>query len=224
MKEAITKIIMIRHGQSQANAQSRFAGHSDFDLTDMGKQQAQRAAEYLKKQEKLHVIYSSDLLRAHNTAAPFAEVCGLPINDTEELREIYAGLWEGLLSTEIAQMYPEDMNTWQNDFSNARCTGGESVSELYSRIVASVCKIAARHPDQTVLMATHATPVRAIECYSHGLGAEHMGEIPFVRNSSLNIFEYHHSSRNITPIRTNIIDHLTDELKGSPTNIEKTKN
>ncbi len=221
MTKTITKIIMVRHGQSQANAQSRFAGHSDFDLTELGKQQAQKAAEYLIALEKLDAIYSSDLLRAHNTALPFSNVFGLPVNDTADLREIYAGKWEGMQVDQIHAQYKEDFDVWHNDFAMARCTGGESVTELYERIVASVCKIASKHPNQTLLLATHATPVRAIECYSHGLSAEHMGEIAFVRNSALSIFEYHHESGQITSIKTNITDHLTDELQSKPTDIEK---
>ena len=114
---------MVRHGQSMANKESRFAGHSDFDLSDLGHEQAKLAAEYLKDREKPDAIYSSDLSRAHNTAAPFAKVYGLTINDTEGLREIYAGSWEGLEMTEIIARYPDDMRAWREDFSNAPARG-----------------------------------------------------------------------------------------------------
>ena len=208
----MTKIIMVRHGQSEANEQSRFAGHSDFDLTELGRKQARLAAEYLFGRERVDVIYSSDLKRAHNTAEPFSSVYGLSINDTAALREIYAGYWEGKTVAELIEEYPEDMKAWRDDFSNARCTGGEAVAELYARMVPAVCEIAERHIGQTVLITTHATPVRAIECYSRGWGAERMAEVPFVRNSAISIFEYDETDKSIKAVRTDIVEHLDESL------------
>ena len=201
---------MVRHGQSQANAQSRFAGHSDFDLTELGRQQAGLAAKYLFERESVDVIYSSDLSRAHNTALPFSQLYSLPITDTPSLREMFAGSWEGHTISHLIETYPEDMKRWRDDFSNARCTDGESVEELYLRIVPAVCEIAEANLGKTVLMTTHATPVRAIECFSRGFGAERMAEVPFVRNSAISIFEYENGA--IHPIRTDIVEHLDNSL------------
>ena len=67
-----TKVVIIRHGQSIANAQGICLGHTDWDLTDLGREQARIAAEHLKN-EKIDAIYSSDLIRAYNTALPHAE-------------------------------------------------------------------------------------------------------------------------------------------------------
>ncbi len=207
----MTKLIMIRHGQSVANAQSRFAGHSDFDLTDLGRQQAECAARYLRKiGEKPDAVYSSDLLRAHNTAAPIANEFGLTVNDTEGLREIYAGSWEAMLVEDIYKQYTQDFTTWRLDIANARCTDGESVAELYGRIVAFVCQLAEKNDGKTLVLATHATPVRAIDCFSRGWGAERIGDVQFVRNSAISIFEYKDGA--ISPIRVDIVDHLDPSL------------
>lgn len=206
----MTRIIMIRHGQSEANAANKFAGHSDFDLTELGKTQAAAAAKHLRSLENIDVIYASDLLRAHNTALPFAEAYSLPINDRTELRELFAGEWEGRTIKEIIDIYGEDFRVWHEDFSNARCTGGESVGELYSRVVAAVLALAKENDGKTMLIATHATPIRAIEAYANKLGAERINEIPFVKNSSLNIFEY--EGGELIPVRTNIVDHLEESL------------
>lgn len=202
---------MIRHGQSVANAQSRFAGHSDFDLTDLGRQQAECAAKYLRDiGERPDVIYSSDLMRAHNTAVPIATEFELPINDTQGLREIFAGSWEGMKVEDIYAQYPEAFTTWRLDIANARCTDGESVAELYSRIVAYVCSLAKENDGKTILLATHATPVRAIDCFSRGLSAERIGDVQFVRNSAISIFEY--ENEKISPVRVDIVDHLDPSL------------
>ena len=207
----MTRLIMIRHGQSVANAQSRFAGHSDFDLTDLGRQQAKCAARYLRKiGEKPDAVYSSDLLRAHNTAAPIANEFGLTVNDTPELREIYAGSWEAMLVEDIYRQHTQDFITWRLDIANARCTDGESVAELYSRIVAFVCHLAEKNDGKTLVLATHTTPVRAIDCFSRGWGAERIGDVQFVRNSAISIFEY--ENRAISPVRVDIVDHLDPSL------------
>ena len=101
----MTRLIFIRHGQSEANAQNRFAGQTNVPLTELGKAQAKCAAEYIVKREKIDKIYSSDLQRAHNTALPVSELTGIPINDATELREICAGIWEGRLANEIEVEY-----------------------------------------------------------------------------------------------------------------------
>lgn len=207
----MTRIIMIRHGQSLANAQSRFAGHSDFDLSELGKQQAELAAKYLYEREPLDAIYASDLLRAHNTAVPFSKLYGLPITDREGLRELFAGDWEGRTIDEIKELYTEDFRVWREDFSNARCSGGESVAEMYERMTAEVLRIARENEDKRILLATHATPIRVIEAFSRGLSADRVHEVPFVRNSAMNIFEY--DGKTLRSVQPNITEHLDDSLQ-----------
>ena len=207
----MTRIIMVRHGQSIANAQGRFAGHSDFDLTDLGRQQAECAAVYMRRKGIIpDAIYSSDLKRAHNTALPISKEFGLPINDTKHLREIFAGSWESMTVDEISEKYRDAFLTWKTDFSNARCTDGESVCELYDRIVPFVCELAAANDEKTLVLTTHATPVRAIDCFSRTWNVERIGEVSFVRNSAISIFNYENGV--ISPERVDIVDHLDPSL------------
>ena len=210
--EDMTRLIFIRHGQSIANAKGRFAGHTDVDLTDVGHAQARRAAEYLVKREKIDKIYSSDLLRAHNTALPTAELTGLPINDVKELREICAGVWEGMLVTDIIKEYEKEFNVWRTDFSNARCPNGESVEELYNRVVPFVKRIAAENDGLTLLLASHASPIRAVECNSRGYGWQRMSDVPFVNNSAISIFEYDSATDQIKLIQRDMTDHLDPSM------------
>jgi broad specificity phosphatase PhoE len=191
--------------------QHRFVGHGDVPLTAIGRAQALCTAEYLKDR-KIDKIYSSDLIRAMQTAIPTAKLHGLPIHPMEELREIYAGKWEGLTLEEIADLYTDDLKTWREDFSNARCTGGESTQELYSRIVPEILSIAKEYEGKTVLAATHATPIRAVEAYANGYRADEIHKVTFVKNASLNIFEYDSETGKLSAIRTNIVDHLDDSL------------
>lgn len=212
----MTRIIMVRHGQSIANAERRFAGHSDFDLSELGHKQAAMAAEYLIKNEKIDLIYSSDLLRAYHTATPISEAFGIPVQKDEKLREIFAGEWEALSIEEIAEKYAEDFSVWKNNYSQSRPTGGESTAEVFERVIPHVLDLAARHEGKTILLATHATVTRAFIAYSMGLGP-HETELleGFPQNASLNIFVY--DNGRMSPETINLTDHLSGlELPPDP--------
>ena len=208
----MTRLIITRHGQSIANAQYRFAGHSDFDLTETGHAQAELAAEYISKKFKIDHIYSSDLLRAYNTALPTAKKLGLEVIPTTALREIYAGEWEGRTTEEIAVVYENDFSVWRNDYAHSRCTGGESTAEVYERAFAAVVDIASRHDGQTLMLSTHATVVRALCARALGLSADQTGEIPFTHNASINLFTFENGR--LIPEELNIIEHLGDTVTG----------
>lgn len=204
----MTQVIMIRHGQSVANEQNRFAGHSDFDLTELGRQQAELAGKYIHKNFKVDAIYASDLKRAYNTAVPTAKLFELPIIKSTALREIYAGKWETLMFDEILERYSEDFSVWKNNFSYARCTDGESIEELYNRCCAEILSIASENDGKSVVIATHATPIRVFNTLALGHGYEHTGDISFVVNASINVFEVDNGKPAI--IKTNITEHLNE--------------
>lgn len=204
----MTRIFMIRHGQSIANFEGKFAGHSDFDLTELGHRQAALAANYLLEREKIDKIYASDLLRAYNTAVAFSKAYGLDITASEELREIYAGKWESLSFDQIAELFPKDFGDWMHDFSNARCTEGESVAEIYERVKNYVCRIAEENDGKCILIATHATVVRAFNCFAMGYSADRMADVSFCGNAALNSFIYENGKATIE--KSNINEYLGD--------------
>lgn len=210
----MTRLIMIRHGFSTANATHRFAGHSDFPLSDIGHKQAELAAEYLFANEKIDKIYASDLARAYQTAVPTAEKFGLPVIPERRLREIYAGRWEGMLFDDIFNVYHEDFFVWRNDFARARCTEGESVTELYSRVVSAVIDLAAKNDGKCILLASHATPLRAVECFAAGKDATYMGTFNFPTNASIQYYTYENGR--LTAVRLNVVDHLEGLLTALP--------
>ena len=208
----MTRLIFIRHGQSVANAEDKFAGQTNVDLTEKGYLQAECAAKYLVANEKIDKIYSSDLIRAHNTALPTARILKTEIIDTKGIREICAGIWECMRVTEVIQEYEQEFKVWSNDFANAQCPGGESVKDVYYRVVEEVKKIARENDGLTLLLATHATPIRVVKCYSQGLDWDGMTQIRFVKNASINIFEYDPESEKITLIAQDIVDHLDPKI------------
>ena len=210
----MTRLILVRHGFSQANAEDRFAGHSDFPLTDIGHRQAASAAEYLYKTEKIDKIYASDLLRAYHTATPTAEKFGLEVIPDPRLREIYAGKWEGIRFLDLVTEYESDFRMWKTDFGRAFCTGGESVAELFDRVTEAVCDIARQNDGKCVMIASHATPLRAIECFAAGKTAYDMCDFAFPANASIQIYRYEQDT--LIPERLNVVDHLVGMMTELP--------
>ena len=178
-----THFYLVRHGESEANKIDAFAGHSQFNLTEQGRAQAEKAAEYLST---LHVdaIYASDLPRAYQTAVPTAERKGMDIIKSENLREINAGEWEGRTFNDLQRNDP-NYPTWITDIGHARPTGGESVLDLQARVLAELTAIAERHDGQSVLIFTHATPIRTFAAHCAGKTPDTMREIPWMSNASV---------------------------------------
>lgn len=210
----MTRLILVRHGQSLANAQHIFAGHADYDLSELGHTQARLVADYLSAHEAIDAIYASDLLRAYHTATPTAERLGLPIVKDTLLREIYAGKWDGLPVRELEERFSEDFHLWKTDYSHVRPTDGESIPEVYRRIVPHICELARQNDGTCILLATHATVVRSFDAFAHGFGAEETGKVPFASNASLNIFTYENGT--VTPVQSDFTEHLGNLVSGVP--------
>lgn len=181
-----TTLYMIRHGQSRANLEGRFLGQGDWDLTELGHAQAEAAAGYLKT-IPCDAIYASDLCRAFHTAEHTATAVGLPVTEEYGLREIAAGEWECMPFEEIEAMYPKAYRRWREDIDHAQCVNGESVAALQARVIATMRRIAAAHMGQTVLLFTHATPIRvaAAHCLEKAVK-----DVPWATNASATRFEY----------------------------------
>jgi 2,3-bisphosphoglycerate-dependent phosphoglycerate mutase len=127
-----THVLLIRHGQSEGNAERRFGGHTATPLSPRGRRQAQATARALKDEE-LTAIYSSDLARAVETAQPLANLIGLPVNSTTAFRERSVGVMEGLTFENAAQQHPEQYAALlRRDFEHV-LTGGESYRQLLDR-------------------------------------------------------------------------------------------
>ena len=177
-----THIYLIRHGQSKGNLKDLFLGHMDLDLSELGYQQAEKAIDYFKEIH-VDVIYASDLLRAYHTACPTAREKGLPIIKSEQLRELFAGEWEGKTFAEIRKTPRGE--AWWTDTGNAHPVGGESVAELQKRIVAEVSRIARENEGKTVCIFTHYTPIYALRTAWEGVPVSEMKNMPKPSNASI---------------------------------------
>ena len=171
-----TRIIVVRHGESLANAKRIYLGHIDWDLSERGHDQARATAEWLKD-EQIDAVYSSDLIRAYNTALPHAELRGLPVITREGLRELYIGDWEGVAIERLESEWHEDFNHgWRENFGTFTPPGGESIPAARERMYNAVLEIGRENIGKTVLIATHAAAIRAMWGKISGIAPERMGQ------------------------------------------------
>ncbi|ALT78485.1 histidine phosphatase family protein [Paucibacter sp. KCTC 42545] len=152
--DSSTLVLAVRHGETAWNRAARIQGQLDIPLNEQGLAQAQCLAQALQD-EAVDVIYSSDLLRARQTAQAVASLKGLPLILDARLRERAFGVFEGLTWNEIAQRWPAQSEAWRKREPDFGAEGGETLSDFYQRSVAAMTALAAAHPGQTILVLSH---------------------------------------------------------------------
>lgn len=162
-----TQLLLIRHGETQWNLDHRVQGHLDVELTARGIEQARRLAASLEH-EPIGAIYSSDLLRARETAEILA-AGKLPVRLDPRLREAAFGLFEGLTAGEIEARYPEEFRLWRYGAVRNRPPGGETLEDLEERCMNALRAIVSLHPGEAVAVVCHGGPVRVMVCGLLGL-------------------------------------------------------
>ena len=115
----MTKLLIIRHGQSEANLQGVFVGHTNSPLSDLGKQQAEVTAEYIVSNFHVDAVYASDLERAFYTGKAVADRLGLSVTAVKGMREIFAGDWETVKFDTLSAEYGEPYQLWLRDIGLA---------------------------------------------------------------------------------------------------------
>lgn len=205
-----TRVLLVRHGQSQGNAARRFGGHSPTPLSELGRRQAEAAARALAS-EGVTAIYSSDLLRAVQTAEPLARMTGLEINMTDAFRERSVGRMEGLTFEEAAERYPEEYAALlRRDFEHV-LKGGESYRQLLDRAAAELDRAVARHRGGTLAVFSHTGTICILVL--HLMGALDAPDLKPVWVSSANCgvtrFEIQHGGLTRL-LRANDTRHLLD--------------
>ncbi len=139
-----TRILLIRHGQSQGNAEGRFGGHTATPLSERGRMQAEATARTLAG-ERISAIYSSDLPRALETAMPLARLTGLDVEESDAFRERNVGVMEGLTFEEAAAQHPKQYQALiRRDFEHV-LLGGESYRQMLERAARRLDAIIDQH-------------------------------------------------------------------------------
>ncbi len=164
----IRRLVMLRHGQTEFNADSRMQGQLDTALSELGHVQAGAVAEVLSKRRPL-LIVSSDLHRAYDTAAKLGERAGLPVRVDARLRETHLGDWQGLTHQQVDATAPGARLAWREDARWAP-HGGESRVDVAARSVPLVVELLAAEPewgaaaqaDRPVVLVAHGGLIAAL--------------------------------------------------------------
>jgi len=149
-----TRIIAIRHGETAWNVDTRIQGQLDIPLNDTGRWQAHRLALALAG-EPIAAVYSSDLLRAWDTALSVADAVGRPVVTDEGLRERGFGEFQGRTYAEIEALWPEEALRWRKRDPHFAPPGGESLVALRERVTRTAHALAARHAGEQIVMVGH---------------------------------------------------------------------
>lgn len=171
MTRQTTRLCFVRHGETAWNAEQRMQGHKDLPLSPAGLEQALGAGQHLSGQP-VAAIYSSDLLRAQQTAQPIAEALMLPIRLVPELRERNYGRCEGLVRSEVVSQYAEDAHALRERVVDYVVPGGESLLQHQSRVLACVDRLAREHIGQTIIVVTHGGVLDLIYRRASGMALE----------------------------------------------------
>ncbi|MDQ2790336.1 MAG: bifunctional RNase H/acid phosphatase [Pseudonocardiales bacterium] len=156
-----TRLLMLRHGQTERSAQRRYSGRADLPLTELGERQAAAAAARLALTEGVAAVVSSPLLRARQTAQPVADALGVPLTFHEGLIETDFGAWDGLTFAEAQAQDPDLHTRWLTDTSAAP-PGGESMDEVHRRVRRVRDQLIAEHGAETLIVVSHVTPIKAL--------------------------------------------------------------
>ncbi|KAL6553138.1 hypothetical protein OROGR_006980 [Orobanche gracilis] len=180
------EIIVIRHGETEWNADRRIQGHLDVDLNDVGRQQAVAVADRLSREPKISAVYSSDLKRAFDTANIIAKSCGVPeVTKDPDLRERHLGDLQGVVFHEIANINPEAHKAFVSNRDDQEIPGGgESFNQLYERCTSALQRIAEKHMGERVVVVSHGGTIRAL----HRRASPHRRSSGRVLNTSINVF------------------------------------
>ena len=156
-----TRLLLVRHGATEHSAAMRFSGHNELPLDDAGRRQAAALADRLGRRPDVVAVVTSPLLRAEQTAAAIAERLGLDPVVNDDFAEVDFGEWEGLTMREAAARYPDALREWAGspDFAPP---GGESFAALARRVRRGRDAVVAAHPDSTVVVVSHVSPIKTL--------------------------------------------------------------
>lgn len=159
----MSKLILVRHGDTELNSRERYWGQTDVKLSAAGFRQAERLRDRLATQN-IDAIYSSNLQRASATAEIIAAKHQLTVTICTELGEINFGKLEGLTFEEISQRYPEAAKLWGATTFAVKFPGGESVDELNKRVSNFRNRLKKHAPEETILIVAHNAVLRLLMC------------------------------------------------------------
>ncbi len=186
--DGVTRLHLLRHGETDWNAEGRIQGQSESLLTEAGRAQAMALQAELRDRG-ISRVFSSSSLRARQTAAIVFAGMAQEIHYLDALREIALGSWEGHLYSTIEALYPEHLRAFREVPDQFRFQGAETFAELQARGVAAVEEIALSCPGQAIAVVSHGALIRSVLSHYGKRPLSRLWEPPKMHNCAHSIIE-----------------------------------
>ncbi|MEM6399751.1 MAG: histidine phosphatase family protein [Cyanobacteria bacterium P01_D01_bin.116] len=209
------RLLLVRHGETEWNQQSKYQGQVDISLNENGKLQSEKVADFLKD-ISIDKVYSSSMLRAKETAEIILQQHqGVNLELNDGFKEIIHGVWEGKLETEIEQEFPGELQRWHENPEQFQMPSGESLQQVWSRTVEvyeSIIQTALDNQLKTILIVAHGGTNQILLCHILGLSAEYFWNFR-QSNCCLNVIDYPKGFDSFPVLQaTNITSYLTESV------------
>src|SRR6476660_6854819 len=189
-----TRIFLVRHGATVLTAEDRFAGATNVQLSDEGREQVRRLATRLQG-ENITAIFASPLDRTVETARILAEPHGLEVQTRDGLREISHGRWEQMTRREVEQAFPAEAAAWEKDPYTFAPVGGESGLAVTARALPVLMDIVREHPASNVLVVSHKATIRLLLSSLLGFDPRRYRDTLDQNPAALNIVDFRDPTR-----------------------------
>src|SRR5881227_3135895 len=194
MASAATRVLMVRHGATVVSVEDRFAGATDVDLSDEGREQTRRLAKRLDR-EKIAAVYASPLGRTVETAQILAAPHKLEVQTRDGLREISHGRWEQLTRREVEERFPEEAAEWEKDPYTFAPMDGESGLAVTARALPVLIELVRGHPGQNILVVSHKATIRLLLSSLLGFDPRRYRDTLDQKPAALNIVDFRDTTR-----------------------------
>lgn len=191
----LTRLYLVRHGQSAGNAEGRFGGHGPTPLSPLGEHQAKLTGQALAK-ENITAIFSSDLMRAAQTAEPLSQILDIPISQKSAFRERNVGVLEGLTFDESKETFPKDYYALINRNVHHVITNGESYRNLLRRSTGELWEILRNNIGGRVTIFSHTGAICFLTLHLMGAIRRDTKQTPWIVTSNCGINRFEIRGRN----------------------------
>lgn len=188
----ITRIHLVRHAESAAAAEDKFAGETDVPLSERGREQAGRLAARLAA-EPVGAVYASPLARTQETARQIAEPRGMAVITRDALREISHGHWENRRRSEVEALFPQEYARYERDPFTFAPEGGESGLAVTARALPCLMDIVGENPGRQVVVVSHKATIRLVLCSLLGFDPRRYRDRLDQSPAALNILDFRES-------------------------------
>jgi phosphoserine phosphatase len=184
----LTKLYLVRHGETEWNASNKIQGNMDTELNETGIMQAEFVASKLAE-ENIEVLYTSSLKRAKTTAQIISEQIKVEVKELHEFREICLGPWEGLTIKEINERYSEHYKIYRENPADFNMPGAETFLQVSERFCNAINNIVIQNIDKKIVIVSHGAAIKAAIISILGIDICHYNKFR-VDNASISILNF----------------------------------